>query len=463
MNPAIKDTAAFVSALGCALPDADGYVTPVTHGGSRFVFGYDPEASPRASENYKLRPTAVLRNGGATLNFWALKEPVPDSDPDLLKVVDALGMAGVDEPLPTPGVNDWSLEHYDLTARYPLSALIAAYVASADRGPTEGPEGASKASAANGVDDALAKILAGLGIDPANAYQGFRADHPFPVAVRLAMRGIRVLPTRVDTKIPCISGWPERATTDPAKLAWWQNRFNPNWSVLTGVDNDLMLLDVDGEKGLADLIELEEKLGKLPKTVKCISGRADGGCHFWLRTPSGEHDVRNQQPLPGTKIDVRGWHGHAVVAGSLHKSGKRYTWAPGCAPDEVEIAECPPAWWEWLPKKEHETMGGVCASRTKSHAPTRKRDHSSASLLIGDGAGFGGFQDPIYKNAIQYFFKVGIEVPVEPIIASLREIVIAAPKDYGRDVSRYLSGSDLPRIVERAREFVKQMKEAEND
>jgi hypothetical protein len=323
---------------------------------------------------------------------------------------------------------------------------------------TEGPEGASGASASKRIDDALAAILAGLGIDPANAYQGFRAEHPFPVAVRLAMRGIRVLPTRVDTKIPCIGGWPERATTDPAKLAMWQSRFNPNWSVLTG--GNMILLDADGDKGLADLVELEKKLCKLPNTVKCISGRADGGCHIWLHTPYGEVEVRNQQPLPGTKIDVRGWHGHAVVAGSLHKSGKRYTWAPGCAPDEVGIAYCPPEWWEWLPKKNHQTSPVARITRSRLHVPAIKRIHDPASHLIGDGDGFGGFQDPIYKNAIRYFLKVGVSAPESIILETLREMIAEAPKMEGRDVSRYMVGSDLPRTVERAREYVKQVKGA---
>jgi len=329
--------------------------------------------------------------------------------------------------------------------------------------PTEGPGGeagrASGASEAKStVDDMLANILAGLGIDPATAYQGFRAEHPFPVAVRLAMRGIRMLPTRVDTKVPCIGGWPERATTDPAKLALWQSRFNPNWSILTG--GPLMLLDADGEKGLADLVEMEKKLCKLPKTVKCISGRADGGCHIWLRNPSGKVDVRNQQPLPGTKIDVRGWHGHAVVAGSLHKSGKRYIWAPGCAPDEVGIADCPLEWWDWLPKKNQEKSPVARASRSGVRVPATKRNHHPASLLIGDGDGFGGFQDPIYKNAIRYFLRVGVSAPESIIIETLREMIAEAPKTEDRDVSRYMVGSDLPRIVERARQYVKQVKGA---
>jgi hypothetical protein len=299
--------------------------------------------------------------------------------------------------------------------------------------------------------------LIGLGIDPIHADRGFRAEHPFVVAVLLAMMGIRVFPTKLKTKIPCIREWQHRASTNPTDLAPWQRRFNPNWSALTGRDNNLVILDIDGERGRADLARLEGEFRPLPKTIRCNSGRIDGGFHLWLRPPDGVDDLRNQQPLPGTKIDVRAWHGYAVLAGSLHKSGARYSWAPGCAPDEIELAECPPDWWAWLPKKESKVAAINRNSGCRSRGANQDRLHDPSSLLIGDGAGFGGFQNPIYKNAIQYFLKAGPEAPPETIIEILRELIIAAPKDHGRDVSRYLSGPDLPRIVERAREFVNEV------
>lgn len=311
-------------------------------------------------------------------------------------------------------------------------------------------------------DAKLAELLPKFGIDPALAYDGFRAAHPFPVAVRLAMLGFRVLPTRVQTKIPCVRGWPERATTDPAKLAMWQAQFKSNWSVLTGRENGVVVIDVDGERGRADLARLESELGALPRTWRCNSGRTNGGFHVWLRPPPGADDLRNQQPLPGYKIDIRGFHGHIVISGSLHSSGTRYAWADGCAPNEIELAECPPEWWDWLPKKV--TTSSV--PRSKKVMPSARRGSSSgksrrrspASLLIGDGEGYGGFQDPIFKNAIQYFLKAGVEAPESIIIEALREMISEAPKDEGRDVSRYMAGNDLPRLVKRAREFCESTK-----
>lgn len=292
----------------------------------------------------------------------------------------------------------------------------------------------------------------------------------FAAAIELATLGFRCLPTD-RWKIPKIVEWQLRATTDIDLLFQWERGYfapwrieepHPNWSVLTGRENGVIVLDIDGNQGRSDLAKLEFVHGPLPATWRCNSGRLNGGFHIWLRPPPGTDDLKNQQPIPGFKLDVRGYHGHVVISGSLHHSGIRYGWAPGCSPDEIELAECPPAWWEWLPKKvpDGETAPRKSGSRVAPRTDM-KRNHDPASYLVGDGDGYGGFQDPIHKNAIQYFFNAGVEAPAEIIIETLREIIMDAPKSPGRDVSRYLDGPDLPRIVDRAREFVKQIQENE--
>jgi len=297
-------------------------------------------------------------------------------------------------------------------------------------------------------------------ITPEEFHKGVHAMDSCVVAIFLAAQhGLRVLPIRSKIKVPRILGWPELASRDIGQIMRWRDQFGCDFAILTGRENNVFVLDVDGAQGAEDLARLEETLGPLPATTTCNSGRMGGGFHKLLRQPAGTDDVRNQQPLAGTKIDVRGWHGYAVTAGSLHKSGNRYTWAQGFAPDQVGIAECPTAWWEWLPKKEYEAAIGNRVSRNRPRTFLRRGQHDSGSLLIGDGAGFGGFENPIYKNAIQYFFKAGGEAPAEPIIEVLKKMIIEAPKGPGRDVSRYLNGLDLPRIVERAREFANEVKE----
>jgi len=122
------------------------------------------------------------------------------------------------------------------------------------------------------------------------------------------------MPARVQTKIPCLKGWPDKATTDAGRLARWQAHFNPNWSILTGRENGVVVLDIDGEQDAMDLARLESELGSLPDTWRRNSGRVGNGFHVWLSCPPGADDLRNQQPIPGTKIDVRGYHGTSLSA-----------------------------------------------------------------------------------------------------------------------------------------------------
>jgi len=311
----------------------------------------------------------------------------------------------------------------------------------------------------NTNDAKLAELLPKFGIDPDFAYDGFRAAHPFPVAVRLAMLGFRVLPTRVQSKIPCVKGWPERATTDPAKLAMWQAQFNSNWSVLTGRENGVVVIDVDGERGRADLARLESELGALPRTWRCNSGRTNGGFHVWLRPPPGADDLRNQQPLPGYKIDIRGFHGHIVISGSLHSSGTRYAWADGCSPGEIELAECPAAWWEWLPKKDE----AIAASRSKSQpsarrgsSPGNSRRRSPASLIIGDGPDGGGFNRPIRVRCCQFWTFEGAETRVTEFKEVLRSVILSANASNHTEeqIARYASDDYLDAELASARDWI---------
>jgi hypothetical protein len=303
--------------------------------------------------------------------------------------------------------------------------------------------------------------LAALGIDPEFAPQRFQAPHAFVNAALLGERGLRLMPSNLK-KIPMLKGWPERASADPAKLAHWQKKMDPPcWSILCGRSGGVFVLDADGPQGLADLARLEAELGPLPPTWRVRSGRADAGEHVWLALPPGEDDLKNQQPLSGTRVDVRGFHGQTVVAGSQHKSGRRYEWLPGFSPDNVPLAECPEPWWNYLPKRGESAVGSARARRVgKGHVV---RDRAPNSRLIGDGPGFGGFQDSIAANARDYFFRAGVEAPAEIITASLRRMIVAAPKDADRDVSRYMDGPDLSRIVERARSFVVSVKERERE
>jgi hypothetical protein len=306
--------------------------------------------------------------------------------------------------------------------------------------------------------------LNGAGITVGEFARGFRAADSCVVATLLAFHlGLRVLPIRKKTKIPCLKGWPDAASTSIGQIFQWRKNLHSDFSILTGHANGIWAFDIDGLQGCADLIRLSAELGPWPPTIKVISGRESGGFHYWFRADPESEDLRTVSKVLGSHIDVRGFGGQIVLPGSEHRSGARYQFAPGCAPDNVELAALPKNWLDALPKRQEHAVR-QSSHRLRSRAtPPPLRTANNKSTVIGDGEDRGGFDTPIYKNAIRYFFKADSEAPAEIIIEALRDMIIEAPKDHGRDVSRYLNGPDLPRIVERARAFVNEVKENESD
>ncbi|MGH6870045.1 MAG: bifunctional DNA primase/polymerase [Rhizomicrobium sp.] len=289
----------------------------------------------------------------------------------------------------------------------------------------------------------------------------WRAPDAFAVATMLASLGYRVLPTRPENKVPFISRWPERATTHPHVIARWRLKYpGANWSIFTGEENDVEIIDVDGEQGRADLARLESELGPLPQTWSVVSGRVGGGTHRLFKPPPGCEDLRTVAHVLGCAIDIRGWHGHAVLPGSLHKSGNRYQWALGCAPDECELAELPPAWRERLPKHVDRKEAGDARDRPRRESRAARQRaplYDSGSMILGDGAGGGGFHRVINRLSIFYFKNEGADADPDALRDYLRRKIEAADaSNHSQDaIQRYMSDAYLGEAIESAREFVR--------
>lgn len=140
------------------------------------------------------------------------------------------------------------------------------------------------------------------------------------------------------------------ATTAPDQIrAWWTRWPDANIGVATGADVGVVMIGPDGEQGIADLAELEQDLGPLPRTKKAKSG--SGGQHLYFRWPSVGLPIKNRKNHRGTLIDVRGDGGHFVAPPSVNGNGP-YQWID----QEAELAELPEAWAEWCrtdERKEH--------------------------------------------------------------------------------------------------------------
>lgn len=149
-------------------------------------------------------------------------------------------------------------------------------------------------------------------------------------------------------KHPAINSWQTEATSDPDKVASWWNE-NPEFNI--GVfcrDSGFLVIDIDPRNGGDDsFLKLEERAsGELPKTVEAITGvwskngKPARGRHLIYKCNPNEKFIGNFKKAGLDGIDVK-HNGYVLIAPSRHFSGVNYTWKPGHAPWEIEIAEAP--------------------------------------------------------------------------------------------------------------------------
>jgi hypothetical protein len=94
----------------------------------------------------------------------------------------------------------------------------------------------------------------------------------------------------------------------------------------------LICIDIDGPREL--LAPLEERFGKLPRTLTAASGN---GVHLFFRWPAGEELPANTKLGGIKKIDIRSRRGQVICAPSRHYSGRSYKWIDAVEPAEIEL------------------------------------------------------------------------------------------------------------------------------
>jgi hypothetical protein len=187
-------------------------------------------------------------------------------------------------------------------------------------------------------------------------HDGSDLNGKMTAALECAEQGWRVVPCLNRTKRPYVTwklGTPQdKSTDDPNQIArWWQQWPDANAALMTGSRSGFFVLDVDGEKGRANLRKLERKNGPLPHTYRVKTGNGE---HFYFQMVQG---ITNRRGTLPKKIDVRGEGGIVLAPGSVHASGRSYVATDPAAP----IAQAP----EWL-LKALETPRPVTATTADS-------------------------------------------------------------------------------------------------
>lgn len=157
--------------------------------------------------------------------------------------------------------------------------------------------------------------------------------------------GTTVRPVSAPGKLPKLKDWQNLASCDPERImAFWSKSTKgfpkANIGIATGPESGIFVLDIDGEHGRQSLDALIKENGKLPNTVTVLTH--SGGIHYWFTWPLGV-DIRNSAGALGSGIDIRGAGGYVVAPPSRGVSGV-YAFAPGCSPNEAEVAAAP----RWL-------------------------------------------------------------------------------------------------------------------
>lgn len=140
-------------------------------------------------------------------------------------------------------------------------------------------------------------------------------------------------------KHPRFREWQNEASSDPAVIADWKERFpGANVGVATGDMSGFFVLDVDPDKdGPATLAALIAKHGELPVTPQQLTG--SGGSHYLFELP--DFEVTNSAGKLGPGLDTRGDGGQIVVAPSRSAKGD-YRWI--VEPWNTPLAPAP----DWL-------------------------------------------------------------------------------------------------------------------
>ena len=161
------------------------------------------------------------------------------------------------------------------------------------------------------------------------------------VALTYAEKGWSVVP--LNGKIPILNDWPTRASTDPDQIqAWWGQTPTANVGIATGARSNLLVLDVDPDKGGDESLHaLESRYGPLPETIEVVTG--NGGRHLYFQYPG--YPIASSAGKLGPGLDIRADGGQVVAPPSIHPvTGRSYEWEGAHHPDDISPAPVP----HWL-------------------------------------------------------------------------------------------------------------------
>jgi Bifunctional DNA primase/polymerase, N-terminal len=156
-----------------------------------------------------------------------------------------------------------------------------------------------------------------LGYAPFMLSESLAPPHRLGTALELHRKGLRLVP--LVGKRAVMKDWPSLHLGESDIRDF--SRRGLNWGIITG--EPLVVLDTDNDEA-----EAWVNAQGIESPVMVRTGR--GGLHRYFKIP--EHaDIHSRSAVHRIDgLDVKGWHGYVVAAGSIHPETKqRYEYLPG--------------------------------------------------------------------------------------------------------------------------------------
>lgn len=214
-------------------------------------------------------------------------------------------------------------------------------------------------------------------------------------AIAYARLGYSILPLRPRDKRPSqpwATAQQHAASPEEVATIWRSNGHqDANIAVATGAVSGVIVIDLDGDEGNAELDWRE-----LP--LHPIVSQTARGRHLWFQYPAGWRVPNSVRILPG--VDVRGDGGYVVVPPSIHPSGAVYVWADGAIPDRLTLPKLP-AWLLDLLNGHLDDAAQNTASSASNPGAHRKLSRATLEFAT-HGADVGTRNDRLFRAACDY-------------------------------------------------------------
>lgn len=145
----------------------------------------------------------------------------------------------------------------------------------------------------------------------------------FDFIKHISGEGVRVLPLKPKEKVAILPNWQKQASANKDQIDQWFKNTKNNAGILTGMDNKIVVIDIDPKNGgYGSLENLDNEIGSIKDLSNFIGKTGSGGLHIYFAYPENLSIKSRINFLPG--IDIKADGGYVVCPYSIHPNGNTY-------------------------------------------------------------------------------------------------------------------------------------------